>query len=131
MNNSHQEYTCPMHPEIRAQSRGACPKCAMALEASVAAPVIKTDYVCPMHPQIVSSSTGSCPICGMALEPRVVSLNEEPDSELVELTRRFWICFVLSLPIFLPSMPELIAGEPVPHPHPCNRPRRRQLVLPT
>jgi len=131
MNNSHQEYTCPMHPEIRAQSRGACPKCAMALEASVAAPVIKTDYVCPMHPQIVSSSTGSCPICGMALEPRVVSVNEEPDSELVEMTRRFWICFVLSLPIFLLSMSEMISGEPVQHALSSNLTRWIQFGLST
>ena len=26
-------YTCPMHPEVRQQSPGTCPKCGMALEA--------------------------------------------------------------------------------------------------
>ena len=34
---------------------------------------------------------GSCPICGMALEPRTVTLDEAPNPELVDMTRRFWI----------------------------------------
>ena len=86
-------YICPMDPEVRESKPGACPKCGMALEpAAPSAPTVKTEYVCPMHPEIVRSEPGSCPICGMALEPRTVTLEEEVNPELVDMTRRFWIC---------------------------------------
>src|SRR5579863_778487 len=85
-------YTCPMDPDVKQAGPGACPKCGMALEpAQVAAPRTRTEYVCPMHPQIVRTEPGSCPICGMALEPRTVTLEEEANPELVQMTRRFWI----------------------------------------
>jgi Cu+-exporting ATPase len=48
----------------------------------------KTEYVCPMHLQIVRDAPGTCPICGMALEPRSVTLEEQPNPELVDMTRR-------------------------------------------
>src|SRR5262249_45362703 len=60
-----------------------------------------TTYTCPMHPEIVSDAPGPCPICGMALEPRVISLSDAPNPELVDMTRRFWIAAVLALPVFL------------------------------
>ena len=67
------EYTCPMHPEVRQDRPGSCPKCGMALEpVVVTAPKEKIEYTCPMHPQIVRDAPGFCPICGMALEPRTV-----------------------------------------------------------
>src|SRR5574340_692624 len=31
-------YTCPMHPEVRQDGPGACPKCGMALEPLMPAP---------------------------------------------------------------------------------------------
>ena len=68
------------------------------------------EYTCPMHPEIVQMGPGSCPICGMALEPRVVSLTDEPDPELLSMTRRFRISAVLTLPIFLMAMSELVPG---------------------
>src|SRR5690242_8274836 len=47
-------YTCPMHPEVRQEYPGACPKCGMALEPmATAAPALQIEYTCPMHPQIV------------------------------------------------------------------------------
>ena len=58
--------------------------------------VARTVYTCPMHPQVVRDASGSCPICGMALEPLVPEL-EESNVELVDMTRRFWIGFVLTL----------------------------------
>lgn len=64
----------------------------------------RTEYVCPMHPEIVRPQPGSCPICGMALEPRTVSLEEGPNPELVDMTRRFWISLALSLPTFFLAM---------------------------
>ncbi|MEY9180617.1 Cu+-exporting ATPase [Bradyrhizobium sp. USDA 326] len=57
-----------------------------------------TIYTCPMHPEIRQVGPGSCPICGMALEPEVASLETGPNPELADMTRRFWIGTVLSLP---------------------------------
>ena len=50
-----------------------------------------TIYTCPMHPEVRQVGPGSCPICGMALEPEQVSLDDAPDPELKDMTRRFWI----------------------------------------
>src|SRR5581483_10557963 len=75
----------------------------------------KTEYFCPMHPEIVRDAPGSCPICGMALEPRTVALAEEANPELTEMTRRFWIGVVLSVPVLLLAMSEMIPGQPVQH----------------
>jgi Cu+-exporting ATPase len=107
-------YVCPMDPEVRMPRPGPCPKCGMALEpGAVAAPSVKTEYVCPMHPEIVRSEPGSCPICGMALEPRTVTLEEEANPELVDMTWRFWVGVVLSAPIALLAMSDMIPGQPV------------------
>ena len=87
-------------PEVREDKPGPCPKCGMALEPEApAAPLVKTEYVCPMHPEIVRPEPGACPICGMALEPRTVTLEEEANPELVDMTRRFWVGVALSVPI--------------------------------
>ncbi len=112
-------YTCPMHPEIRQDHPGSCPKCGMALE-SVAPiqPTSKTEYVCPMHPQIVRSEPGNCPICGMTLEPRIVSAAEEASPELADMTRRFWISTALALPLILIEMSDMIPGHPASRPIP-------------
>ena len=109
-------YTCPMHPEVRQDRPGRCPICGMALEPVTAAvPGTRTTYVCPMHPEIVRSEPGTCPICGMALEPRTVSLEEEANPELVDMTRRFWISVILTAPLLLLAMSEMLPGQPVQH----------------
>ena len=88
----------------------------MALEpATIAAPVTRTEYVCPMHPEIVRPEPGSCPICGMALEPRTVTLEDAPNPELVDMTRRFWISAALSLPLFILAMSDMLPGQPLQH----------------
>jgi P-type Cu+ transporter len=61
-------------------------------------------YTCPMHPEVRQVGPGSCPICGMALEPEQVSLDDAPDPELIDMTRRFWIALVLTLPVFAIEM---------------------------
>jgi P-type Cu+ transporter len=110
------EYTCPMHPEIRLDNPGSCPKCGMALEPSVITVVpTKTEYTCPMHPEIVRDSPGSCPICGMALEPRTVTAGEEKNEELEDMTRRFKVGLVLAIPLLLIAMSDLIPGQPLQH----------------
>ena len=107
------EYTCPMHPEVRQVGPGSCPKCGMALEPVSAAPATKIEYTCPMHPEIVRDAPGSCPICGMALEPRTITVKEEENPELVDMTRRFWVSVLLSLPVFLIGMNDLLPGRPL------------------
>lgn len=62
--------------------------------------VEQKEYTCPMHPQIRQLNPGQCPICGMNLEPTIISENEE-DPELKNMTRRFWIGVVLTLPIIV------------------------------
>ncbi len=109
-------YSCPMHPEVRQEQPGSCPKCGMALEKVVdTVPEIRIEYVCPMHPEIIRNVPGSCPKCGMALEPRDVSGEEEENHELNDMSRRFWVSAALSIPVFVLAMahdlmPELIAG---------------------
>jgi len=114
-------YTCPMHPEVRLENPGNCPKCGMALEEVVdIAPEIRTEYVCPMHPEIIRSEPGTCPKCGMALELRDISGEEEENHELTDMTRRFWVSTALSIPVFILAMthdmmPGLIVGDFLTH----------------
>ena len=69
-----------------------------------------TIYTCPMHPEIRQVGPGSCPICGMALEPEVASLDTPPNPELADMTRRFWIGLVLSLPVVVLEMGTHLVG---------------------
>ena len=97
-------YICPMCPEVEKDHPDSCPSCGMALEVS-GAPVIntRTEYTCPMHPEILQDEPGSCPKCGMALESRRVEI-EEKNEELIDMSRRFWVGVVLSLPVFVLAM---------------------------
>ena len=61
-------------------------------------------YTCPMHPEIVRDGPGSCPICGMALEPRMVTLEEGPNPELIDMSRRFWVSLALTVPLLFVAM---------------------------
>lgn len=70
-----------------------------------------TIYTCPMHPEIRQVGPGSCPICGMALEPDVVTLDDQPNHELTDMTRRFWIGLALALPVIVLDMGAHIVGH--------------------
>ncbi|WP_083025042.1 heavy metal translocating P-type ATPase [Vreelandella lionensis] len=61
-------------------------------------------YTCPMHPEVRREGPGDCPICGMALEPETVSADTGPSDDLKDMTRRFWIGLVLTLPVFALEM---------------------------
>ncbi len=63
-----------------------------------------TEYTCPMHPEIRQIGPGTCPICGMALEPVLVSLDDGPNHELIDMARRFWIGLALTVPVFALEM---------------------------
>jgi len=103
-------YVCPMCAEVRQAGPGPCPKCGMALEPeSPVLTVARTEWTCPMHPEIVRPGPGSCPICGMALEPRTVTLAEEENPELRDMTRRFWISTVLTVPLLAIAMGSMLS----------------------
>ncbi len=72
-------------------------------------------WVCPMHPEIVKSVPGTCPKCGMALEPRAPSLEEvqDPNPELRDMTRRFWVSLVLTIPLLIVAMGDMLPGHPI------------------
>jgi P-type Cu+ transporter len=71
------------------------------------------EYTCPMHPEIRQKGPGSCPICGMALEPVNVSLEEGPNEELVDMTRRLRRSLALTCPILLLMVDEFLPGRPI------------------
>jgi Cu+-exporting ATPase len=98
-----------MCPGVESEKPGDCPKCGMALERNPAfKPARKTIYTCPMHPEVRQDHPGDCPICGMALEPMTVTDEVEDDAELRDMTRRFKIATLLTLPVFLLAMAHLI-----------------------
>ncbi len=66
------------------------------------------EYTCPMHPEIVQIGSGSCQKCGMALEPKVMTLDDAPDPEYVDMKRRFWISAFLTIPVFVLAMVEML-----------------------
>src|SRR5579885_1827445 len=67
-------------------------------------------YTCPMHPEIIQSGPGSCPICGMSLEPKMISAEVGPNEELIDMSRRFWVSVVLTLPVLFLTMGMDIPG---------------------
>ena len=106
-------YTCPMHPEVHRDHPGDCAKCGMSLEReTMPAPPSSPQYTCPMHPQVVSDQPGDCPICGMTLEPMTVQANAA-NPELESMTRRFWICAALTVPLLAVMLSDLLPGQPM------------------
>jgi Cu+-exporting ATPase len=67
-------------------------------------------YTCPMHPEIRQVGPGACPICGMALEPEIAGTETGPNPELIDMTHRFWIGLVLTLPVFTLEMGAHVVG---------------------
>ena len=88
----------------------ADPDAFLSPRAPAAAAPPGTLYTCPMDPQIVQEGPGACPICGMALEPMTVTLDEGPNPELVDMTRRFRIAAALAAPIVVVAMGDMAAG---------------------
>jgi Cu+-exporting ATPase len=60
-----------------------------------------TIWTCPMHLEIRRDAPGSCPICGMALEPLEPTIEEGPNPELIDMTRRFWVSAAFTIPLAL------------------------------
>jgi len=86
-----------------------------AAPASPVAAPAGTQWTCPMHPEVLRDGPGSCPICGMALEPKILTADEPPNEELVDMSRRLWISVALSAPVLLLAMSEMWPGQPLQH----------------
>jgi len=71
-----------------------------------------TVYVCPMCEPVRQTEPGACPMCGMALEPEGVVPGEEDQSELRDMTRRFWVSAAFTVPLFVFAMGEMLPGQP-------------------
>jgi Cu+-exporting ATPase len=108
------KYFCPMCKGVESDTPGSCVKCGMALERNPAVlEPNKIIYTCPMHPQIQQDRPGICPICGMTLEPRSRGVgvgDEEERREVNSLSRKFWIAFVLTIPVLILAMGHAIPG---------------------
>jgi Cu+-exporting ATPase len=106
-----------MHPDVRQEGPGSCPKCGMALESAAprqAAP--RGEWVCPMHPEIVRDAPGSCPKCGMALEHRTIEVEEVEDNpELRDMSQRFWFALAVTAPLVFLAMGHMLPGNPLAH----------------
>ena len=88
----------------------AAPDSFLSSRAPEPPPAAGAIYTCPMHPEIRQEGPGACPKCGMALEPEQVSLDQPPDPELLDMTRRFWIALALTVPIFVIEMAGHLLG---------------------
>ena len=100
-----------MCPDVESDGPGACPRCGMALEP--ASPQLRAaKWTCPMHPEVVRDGPGSCPICGMALEP-MAATTEEQNPELLDMQRRFLVSALLTAPLLLLTMGEMLTGSPI------------------
>ena len=76
-------------------------------------PVQADAWTCPMHPEVVESKPVPCPICGMALDPMGVPTGEVDDTELRDMSRRFWFAAALSVPLLIVSMGDMLPGRPI------------------
>ncbi len=76
----------------------ADPQKYLAPKPTLAAPPKTAVWTCPMHPEVRQSAPGPCPLCGMALEPLEPAAGA-PNPELAEMSRRFWVSLVLTLPV--------------------------------
>ncbi len=74
----------------------------------VVSPGATVEYICPMDPEILETKPGACRICGMALEPKIVTLDERPNPELLDMSRRFWMSVGPALLVMMVAMADMI-----------------------
>ncbi|MEK6558180.1 MAG: cation transporter, partial [Candidatus Margulisiibacteriota bacterium] len=73
---------------------------------------VTSDYTWPMHPEIHQIGPGNCPKCGMALEPTALDFDQEEDtSELRNMTKRLFFSSLLTLPLFIITMGDMLVGH--------------------
>ena len=71
-------------------------------------------YICPMDPEVSSDKPGSCPKCGMALEPGTTTIEDGPNPELLDMSRRFWIGLVPGVLLFVLGMAQMFLSHQFP-----------------
>ncbi|MEQ1793518.1 MAG: heavy metal translocating P-type ATPase, partial [Nitrospira sp.] len=71
------------------------------------------EYICPMDPEILETKPGACRICGMALEPKIVTMEEGPNPELDDMSRRFWWSLGPAVAVMILAMSDMIPGQPL------------------
>jgi Cu+-exporting ATPase len=86
-------YTCPMHPEVRQDGPGSCPKCGMSLE--------------PLVPRAAGAAAGDGDGDGAH------GGDGGGHDELADMRRRFRISAVLTLPVFALGMGDMLPGRPL------------------
>jgi P-type Cu2+ transporter len=91
MEEHHQHYTCPMHPEVVKDTPGKCPKCGMDL-----VPVNKQDK----HEQH-SHHTNHEHAGHTAHEHN--GFDKHAGHHTHDFLKRFWVCLVITIPILLLS----------------------------
>jgi Cu+-exporting ATPase len=112
-------YFCSEHCLIKFQKnpsayRAKHEQLAKSDESEVHTPLKAIDlYTCPMHPEVKRAGPGSCAKCGMALEPEGEAEQEGENPELAAMRRRFWVSLILTLPVFIMAMGDLIPGNPL------------------
>jgi len=111
--NEPQKWLAPAEAPAASKPAPSPPTSRKPSETAAPANVI---YVCPMDPEVRETKPGPCPICGMALEPEaVLTVEEPPNPELVDMTRRFVVSATLSLPVLVLAMGPMIPGWPLHH----------------
>lgn len=106
------KYYCPMHCEgdKTYDQPGDCPVCGMHLE-SLPGSSKTAKYTCPMHPEIIRDQPGNCPICGMDLVP--MTPQEDDNNSYKDLSRKFFVAVLFTIPVFILSMGAMIHGNPL------------------
>lgn len=102
-----------VQPEILKPDHRSCHSSSVSHESAKLS--ASSTYTCPMHPDIQQEGPGSCPICGMALEPRNITLENEENLELKDMTQRFWVCVVLSIIVVAIAMAKHLPGVALPN----------------
>ena len=90
-----------------------------------------TVFTCPMHPEVIRDTPGDCPVCGMALEPMIPPRDEEENAELVDMSRRLVVSVLLSIPIVVITMGDMIPGHPLENLAPPQTLQWLELILVT
>ncbi len=101
---SPQEYLSPNHIKSLSAPKTTAPSIVSTLNGEAL-------YTCPMHPEVLTGKPGDCPKCGMPLEPVHPAVDDDPNVELQDMSRKVWIGAALSFPIFLLAMGDMVFDE--------------------
>ena len=96
------------HSDRDSEAAADKPCCHGGGGAAVAKPA--SGYFCPMCPGVHSETPAACPVCGMALEPVAFTAEAPPNLELIDFRRRFAVAAILTVPLVVIAMGEMIPG---------------------